>query len=90
MNAEERKLRAQLGAEMSWAKTVDRTARTAPGSRAAEARFDKQAREMHPDANEEQIAKVAENLRRAHYRRMGLASAKKRRLAREKQAGNAA
>jgi hypothetical protein len=79
MNAEERRLRAQLGAEMSWAKTPDRTARTAPGSRAAEARFETQAREMHPDAGDEFIAKVAENLRRAHFRRMGLESARKRR-----------
>jgi hypothetical protein len=79
MNAEERRLRAQLGAEMSWAKTPDRTARTAPGSRAAEARFEKQAREMHPDAGDEFIAKVAENLRRAHFRRMGLESARRRR-----------
>lgn len=90
MNAEERKLRAQLGAEMSWAKTIDRTARTAPGSRAAEARFERQARELHPGASDEQIAKVTENLRKAHYRRMGLAAAKKKRLAREKQVGNAA
>jgi hypothetical protein len=90
MNAEERRLRAQLGAEMSWAKTPDRTARTAPGSRAAEARFEKQAREMHPDAGEELIAKVAENLRRAYFRALGLKSATKRRKAREAQAENAA
>lgn len=79
MNAEERKLRAQLGAEISWANTVDRAARTAPGSRAAEARFEKQAREKHPDASDELIAKVAEHLRKAHFRAMGLASATKRR-----------
>lgn len=90
MNAEERRLRAQLGAEISWANTADRTARTAPGSRAAEARFEKEARERHPDASEEQIAQVAEHLRKAHFRRMGLASAKKRRMANEQQAGTAA
>lgn len=90
MNAEERKLRAQLGAEVSWANTADRTARTAPGSRAAEARFEKEARERHPEASEEQIAQVAEHLRKAHFRRMGLASAKKRRMASERQAGTAA
>lgn len=90
MNAEERKLRAQLGAEISWANTVDRAARTAPGSRAAEARFEKEARERHPDASEEQIAQVAEHLRKAHFRRMGLASATKRRMAREQQADTAA
>jgi hypothetical protein len=90
MNEEERKLRAQLGAEISWANTADRTARTAPGSRAAEARFEKEARERHPDASEEQIAQVAEHLRKAHFRRMGLASATKRRRAREQQADTAA
>lgn len=90
MNAEERKLRAQLGAEISWANTADRTARTAPGSRAAEARFEKEARDRHPDASEEQIAQVAEHLRKAHFRRMGLASATKRRRAREQQTGTAA
>lgn len=90
MNEEERRLRAQLGAEISWANTVDRTARTAPGSRAAEARFEKEARERHPDASEEQIAQVAEHLRKAHFRRMGLASATKRRRAREQQADTAA
>ena len=90
MNAEERRLRAQLGAEISWANTADRTARTAPGRRAAEARFEKEARERHPDAPEEQIAQVAEHLRKAHFRRMGLASATKRRRAREQQADTAA
>lgn len=75
MNAEQRKLRAQLGAHTSWANTLDRTKRTAAGSRAAEARFEKQAREMHPDATDEQIAQVAESLRKAHFKRMGLKSA---------------
>ncbi|MBZ6258801.1 hypothetical protein KVH22_25130 [Streptomyces olivaceus] len=79
MSPEERRLRAQLGAEVSWANTVDRAARTAPGARAAEARFHTQAREMHPDASEEQLAKVAENLRRAHFRRLSLAAATARR-----------
>lgn len=90
MNAEERRRRAELGAHISWANTTDRTARTAPGSRAAEARFEKQARELHPDADNEFIAKVAESLRKAHYARMGLLSAAKRRKARETQAGTAA
>ncbi|MEW2451256.1 hypothetical protein AB0896_27485 [Streptomyces parvulus] len=79
MSPEERRLRAQLGAEVSWANTVDRTARTAPAARAAEARFHTQAREMHPDATEEQVAKVAENLRRAHFKRLALAAATARR-----------
>lgn len=86
MNAEERKRRAELGAHISWANTTDRTARTAPGSRAAEARFERQAREMHPNAGDEFIAKVAESLRKAHFARMGLASAAKRRKARDDKA----
>lgn len=90
MNAEERKRRAELGAHTSWANTADRTARTAPGSRAAEARFEQHAREMHPDGTDEFIAKVAENLRKAHFARMGLLSAAKRRKARDAQAGKAA
>lgn len=90
MNAEERRLRAQLGAEISWARTVDRTARTAPASQAAEARFEKQARDMHPDASEQQIALVAEHLRRAHFRAMGLKSATKRRKNREAQQADTA
>lgn len=90
MSPEERKLRAQLGAEVSWANTLDRTARTAPGSRAADARFEKQARDMYPDASDEQITKTAEHLRKAHFRRMGLASATKRRKAREAKTSNAA
>lgn len=89
MNAEERRLRAQLGAEVSWANTTDRTARTAAGSRAAEARFETQAREMHPDADDAQIAQVAEHLRKAHFRRMGLKSATSRRKAREAQQAGA-
>lgn len=79
MTPEERKLRAQLGAETSWANTLDRTARTAAGSRAAEARFEEQAREQHPDATDEQIAQVAEHLRRAHMRRIALKSVTARR-----------
>lgn len=83
MNAEERRLRAQLGAEASWANTADRSARTAPGLRAAEARFEKKAREMHPDATEQQIAKVAEHLRKAALHAMSLKAASARRRKRE-------
>lgn len=86
MNAEQRKLRAQLGAHTSWANTLDRTARTAAGSRAAEARFEKEAREKFPDATDEQIAKVAESARKAFYKRIGLKSA----AARARKAGKPA
>lgn len=78
MDAEQRKLRAQLGAEISWARTADRTARTSAGLRAAEARFETQAREMHPDGSPQLIAKVAEHLRKAHMRAIALKSVETR------------
>jgi hypothetical protein len=80
MTPEQRSSRAVLAADMSWAKTRDRTARTAPGHAAAEARFMTQAREMHgADTPEADLAKCAESLRKAHFRRMAMASAKAKR-----------
>jgi hypothetical protein len=75
MDPEVRILRARLGAHASWANTLDPTSRTAKARAAADGRFERQAREMHPEANEEQVARVAEHLRKAHYQRMGLKSA---------------
>lgn len=83
MDAEQRRLRGQVGAEASWANTADRSARTAPGRMAAEARFEKQARAKHPDGSDELIAKVAEHLRKAHQKRMTLAASTARSKKRE-------
>ena len=60
-----RTLRARLGAHVMWANTPDRQSRTAAARAAAAGRF-------------EQIAAVADQLKRAHYTRMQLASAKSR------------
>jgi hypothetical protein len=79
MDPADRTLRAQLAAEMSWAKTVDPTSRTAKARAAAASRFEKQAREMYPDGSDELIRRTAGHLQKAHMRRMGLNSAKKRR-----------
>ncbi|MFG2759487.1 hypothetical protein [Streptomyces wuyuanensis] len=79
MNPTERSLRARLAVHTSWANTLDPAARTAPARKAAATRFEKQARELHPEATDEQIARVAEHLKKAHYTRMGLASGKARR-----------
>lgn len=79
MSPEEKQARAKLGAHTSWARTPDPTARTAKARKAAAARFEKKAREMHPGASEEHIARVAKHLEKAHYARMGLASGQKRR-----------
>lgn len=80
MTPEERSLRARLGAHMSWANTLDPASRTAKARAAANGRFEREARAKHPGATDEQIARVADQLRRAHFTRMGLASAKARRL----------
>lgn len=73
-----RTLRARLGAHVMWANTPDRQSRTAKARAAAAGRFERQARELHPTATDEQIAAVADQLKRAHYTRMQLASAKSR------------
>jgi hypothetical protein len=78
MDPAERTLRARLGAHTQWANETDRTARTAPGRKAAAAKFVKKAEELHPGASPEVIAAAAEQLRKAHFTRMALASAKKR------------
>ncbi|MEV6076851.1 hypothetical protein AB0L80_17330 [Streptomyces sp. NPDC052069] len=78
MNPEQRSLRARLAVQTSWANTLDPTSRTAKARAAADTRFEQQARELHPGATDEQIARVAGHLRSAHYSRMALASAKAR------------
>ena len=70
----ERSLLGQIRAEVSWANTTDRSARTAPGRAAADAKFLEQA-----DGDPVR----AEHLRKAHYKRMALKSMQSRRRAKE-------
>jgi hypothetical protein len=79
MDPQERTLRASLAAHTSWANTLDPASRTAKARAAANGRFEQQAREKHPNASEEQIARVAEHLKSAHFRRLALAAARARR-----------
>lgn len=81
-----RTLRAQLASHTSWANTPDPASRTAKARAAHDSKFVQQARELHPDASDERINAIAENLRSAHYARLGLASA----LARRKKAASKA
>lgn len=64
LTAEQRTMRARMGAHKSWAKTVDRTARTAPARRASLARFERQ---VDPDGTlpAEVRARMAEQAERA-------------------------
>ncbi len=95
MDPQDRALRASLAAHTSWANTLDPQSRTAKARAAANGRFEKQARELHPDATDEQIARVAAHLKSAHFARIALQAAEARRAQaaakrRMKSAGKAA
>ena len=66
----ERSLRGKIAVETSWANTENRPARTAKARRALEDKF-------LIEAGGDPVR--AEHLRKAHYARMSLASAKARR-----------
>ncbi|GAA1382907.1 hypothetical protein GCM10009613_11550 [Pseudonocardia kongjuensis] len=69
---------ASMLAHLSWAKTRDRAARTAPARRGLEARFE---REVDPELtmSPDDRAKAVESYRKAYFRRLALASAEARR-----------
>ncbi len=85
MTPAQRAMRAKLGAHTSWAKTENRTERTAPGRAAADARFERDVRAEFPNLPDEEVYKLAANARAAHYLRMQLNSA----ASRAKKAGKA-
>lgn len=70
----ERQLLARLAVETSWARTTDRSARTAP-ARAA------MAKKFLDEADGDPVR--AEHVRKAHYARLALKSAQTRRRAKE-------
>ena len=70
----ERTLRASIAAHESWANTEDRSARTAPARRALDAKFLEQA-------GGDPVR--AEHLRKAHFQRLALKSARARRRSKE-------
>ena len=74
MTESEKRLAASIAAHESWAQTPDRSARTANARRGLEEKF---LREADGDPVR------AEHLRKAHYQRLALKSAKARRRAKE-------
>lgn len=70
-------IRARLAAHSKWAKTVDRTAATAPARAAAAFRFE---REVDPEGSlpADIRTRLAESARKAYYTRLALLSAKSR------------
>lgn len=79
MDPQDRSLRASLASHTSWANTLDPASRTAKARAVANGRFEQQARELHPDATDEQIDRVAAHLRSAHFSRLALQAAAARR-----------
>ena len=81
-------LRGQIAAHTSWARTENRSARTANARKAALDRFERQA---DPDGTLSPAERVrrAEHLRRAYFARLAFASAKARRRAKETRNGGA-
>lgn len=80
--AAERSFAASIGAYESWARTPDRTERTANGRKAFLDRFEQQ---VDPDGvlDSENRRQRAEALRKAYFRRLALKSAQSRRRSRE-------
>jgi hypothetical protein len=74
----ERSLRARLAVHASWARTSDRSARTAPARRAALQRFERQ---VDPEGVLPPVerARRAEQAMRSHMSRMALRSVQARR-----------
>jgi hypothetical protein len=74
----DRALIARIAAHESWAKTSDRTARTAPARAAMMAKFE---REVDPDGvlDPTERTRRAESARQAYFTRLALQSARARR-----------
>lgn len=70
----QRRLRAQIAAHESWARTEDRSARTAPARQAALDRFERQ---VDPDGRLDpaERARCVRAGRKAHFARLALKSA---------------
>lgn len=78
----ELRLAAQIAVNESWARTPNRSARTAPARAALMAKFES---EVDPDGSllPAERARRAEHLRKAHFQRLALKSARSRRKAKE-------
>jgi hypothetical protein len=84
VNTSERSMQLRIAAHTSWAKTKDRSARTAAARRQSHhTRFIEQARELHPGGSDKEIAAAAEALKKAHYQALALKSAQARRIRKE-------
>jgi hypothetical protein len=83
LSPEEVQQRASIAAHESWARTPDRSARTAAAREARWQKYVDRASQLAPvGASDEDITRRAEHLRQADLKRMALKSARNRRLGR--------
>lgn len=77
LTPEQRRLRAQIAAHAMWANCPDPSAHTQPARDAALERFE---REVDPEGvlSPEERSRRAEHARKAHFKRLALASSKAR------------
>ncbi|WP_082123020.1 hypothetical protein [Mycobacterium nebraskense] len=77
LTPEQRSQRASFASHTSWARTDDRSARTAPARAASMGRFE---REVDPGGvlTPDERAKRAENARRAYFQRLAYLSSRAR------------
>jgi len=83
LSPESRALRGKLAAETSWAKTPDRSARTAPARASSPSSIDYHLAKLDPavfaDATDAQRLAAADSAKKAYYSRLALKSAQARR-----------
>lgn len=70
---------SQIGNEVRWAAVDDRSAATQPARDAFRDRFIREARERFGNLPGDELARRAEHLRKAYYKRLALRSAQARR-----------
>jgi hypothetical protein len=75
---EERSMKASIAAHESWARTENRTARTAAARKAMHDKFEREV-DPHGTLLPAERAVRAEHARRAHFKRLALKSAQARR-----------
>lgn len=86
-NSSERSLIASIAADVSWARTADRVARTEAARKAFLDRFEQQ---VPPEVTDPATrARAAENLRRAFYKTLARKSAIARKAKAARKAGGA-
>lgn len=89
MPSTQKRIASQVGAHESWARTTDRSARTAPARKAFDDRFAAEIREQFPDLDDAEVVIRAEHARKAYYLRLALKSAEVRKAKAARKSGGA-